>query len=520
MNNSRTQNSIRNAGVAVLGQICSVLLSFITRTIFIRTLGASYLGINGLFSNILTVLSFVELGIGTAIVYAMYKPLATNDQKEISALMNFYANVYHALGLFILIIGIAVVPLLPCLINDVSEIPTDLPPLWVVYVLYLLNSASSYFFNYKRTLVIASQNGYIDSLNQIIFVLIRNVVQIIILLVFKSFVLYLITQIACTVLSNISMSQKADKLFPYLKNNKKEKLKKESLQGIKKNIFAMAFHKLGSVIVSGTDNILISKFVGLLATGCYSNYTLLTSTVSTLFTQIMSPITASVGSFVATKKDEENYDLFKKLFFVNAYLAIFCSVCLAVSANPFIELIWGNEYVFPRITVALIMISFYLNRIRQASQILIDTCGLFWPIRWKSFIEATINLAVSILLAATFNLGINGVIIGTIISNITTNIWWEPYTVYKHTFHKPVKEYFVLFIKYFTVFIAIYLICESLFYFLPTRLVGFLFKVCIALVLPNVVMVLIFHKTDEYQYLKNIARNIRIRLKSNLLKKE
>ena len=256
---SRIDNSIRNTTFAIIGQIGTIVLSFLTRTIFIACLGASYLGINGLFTNILSVLSFAELGFGTAIVYALYKPLAENNQKEVAAYMNFYALVYRFVGIFIFVGGLALVPFLSYFIGDTSEIPSDIPPLWVIYILYLLNSSASYFFNYKRSLITASQNGHIDSLNTLIFTFIRNIFQIVGLIVWRSFVFYLVVQIICTLLGNIAISLRANRLFPYLSKYKKEQLDSDSLHLIIRNVIAMACHKLGSVIVSGTDNIIISK---------------------------------------------------------------------------------------------------------------------------------------------------------------------------------------------------------------------------------------------------------------------
>lgn len=506
MSKTRTENSIRNSTVALLSQGIIVLLSFITRTIFIKNLGANYLGINGLFTNILTVLSFAELGFGTAIVYALYKPLAENDYNKISALMNFYSKVYRFIGIFVLISGIILVPYLNFFINDVKELPGDMPPLWIVYILYLLNSSVSYFFNYKRSIVIASQNGYLDSLNQLTFTFVRNVVQILILIVFKDFLLYLIVQVVCTLLSNIIISIKADKLFPYLKEKKKEKLNKENLKEIVKNVSAMSFHKFGSVIVSGTDSILISKFVGVIAAGYYSNYVLLTTTVKTVYIQILSPITASVGNFVTSKTEDEVYKFFKKLFFLNAYIAIFCTSCLTSLVNPFISLLWGDEYTFSNITVYLIMFSFFINCMRQVSNIFIDTNGLFWQIRWKSFFEAIINFTVCLFLVKSLKLGVTGIVLGTIVSNIMTNFWWEPYVVHKFALKKPLLNYFISYSKVLVVYLITLLITLGIESYILENFAGFVIKSIISFIVPNLIIWIIYRKTEEYKYFLSIVK--------------
>ncbi|NRD76943.1 oligosaccharide flippase family protein [Bacillus sp. BRMEA1] len=519
MGKSRIENSVRNSTVALLSQGLTVVLSFVTRTIFIKYLGASYLGINGLFTNILTVLSFAELGFGTAIVFALYKPIAENHYRQISALMNFYAKIYRCVGLFILLSGVCLLPNLDFFINGTSKLPEELPPVWLIYILYLSNSSVSYFFNYKRSLVIASQNGYIDTLNQLIFNFIRNVAQILILIIFKGFLLYLIVQIFSTLLSNIFISIKANKLFPYLKDHKHEKLDKSSLKSIVKNVLAMAFHKLGSVIVSGTDNILISKFIGIVATGYYSNYTLLTMTVQTVYIQILSPITASVGNFITTKSEHESYKFFKKLLFINAYIAIFCTTCLTTLVNSFITLLWGKEYVFSIYIVLCIMAYFFLNCMRQASNIFIDASGLFWQIKWKSLIEAIVNLSVSLYFVISLKMGIAGIILGNIVSCLTTNFWWEPYVVFKYKLKVELYKYFLNYTHYTLVLILNIVILFGIETHFQNGILGFLLRFIVSACIPNLIIWICYHRTEEYKYFHNIASKLFGKLmKKNVLK--
>ena len=258
MESGRTNKSFRNSAYALVVQGITVLLNFAIRTVFIKTLSVAYLGLNGLFTNILNVLSFAELGFGTAIVYAMYKPIAQNDTKKISAYMNYFKIVYRIVGVTILIVGFFLIPNLDFFISDTAEIPAGAPDLMLIYILYLVNSAVSYFFNYKRSLIVATQNGYIDSRNQLEFNFLKCAVQFLILVFFRSYLGYLVVQIACTLLGNIAISVKANKMFPYLKEYKKAELNREEKRSLAKNVVAMSFHKLGSVVVSGVDNISVS----------------------------------------------------------------------------------------------------------------------------------------------------------------------------------------------------------------------------------------------------------------------
>ncbi len=507
MARSRTENSIKNSSVALITQGINVVLNFITRTVFIKFLGASYLGINGLFTNILSVLSFAELGFGTAIVFMLYEPLAKNDQRGISAIMNFYKKVYNIIGFVILGLGIAMIPLLPFFINDAKELPANLPPLWVIYLLYVISTSSSYFFNYKRSIIIASQNGYLDSFNTLIFNILRNILQCIMLMIWHSFLVYLIIQISCTILSNIFMARKADKLFPFMKENRDAKIGRDSLKTILKNVTAMSMHKISSVIVSSTDNILIAKFVGLTAAGYYSNYTMITLTLKTVYTQAMSPVTASVGNLIASESKEKLRQFTVRMFFLNACIAIFFSSCLASLVNPFISLFWGAEYVFDYFTVLLIVLSFYLNCMRQTMIIMIDAGGLFWKNKWKGLVEATVNLVVSIVLAGPLQMGINGIVIGTIISCISTNLWWDPYVVYKYSLEEKISKYFKSYFIYSLVFV--FCVASSLLieFLIPLNFITFFVYCLISVAIPIVVIVGVFHKTDSFQYFKRIAAN-------------
>ncbi|WP_281224927.1 lipopolysaccharide biosynthesis protein [Flavobacterium aquiphilum] len=508
MTTNRTRNSIRNSVTALFGQAVTIILNFIVRTIFIKTLGIAYLGINGLFTNILSVLSFAEVGFGTAIIYAMYAPLACRDEVKVSKLMNYYAKVYEIIGAFIFILGLVLIPFLSFFINDLSQLPQELPPLWIVYLLYLFNTSLSYFFNYKRSLLIASQNGHLDSLNQLYINIVKGVLQIVTLLVFHSFLIFLIIQILCTFLGNYLISRKADKLFPYLAVHKEKKIDKKDKDDLRKNVFAMAFSKLGSVVITGVDDLLISKFVGIIAMGIYSNYLLLTNTIRIVFIQMLLPITASVGNYVAEKTEDESHSFFKKLFFINAYFAICCFIALSTLVNPFIYLVWGKEYVFSALITFLITFNFYLDRMRTTSQIFIDAKGLFRPIKWKSLFEAVINLSFSFYFILVSKWGIESVIVATMISNISTNIWWEPYVVFKYGFKRNVSTYYLAIIKYTAALAIAYLITRYVQSFFSVRFGGFVAKGAVSVIIPNIILFVLFKNTVEFKYFKNLIQNI------------
>ncbi len=506
-NNNRTSKSIRNSIYALLGQIITIILNFVSRTVFIHTLGSIYLGLNGLFTNLLSVLSFAELGFSTAIIYEMYSPLALNDKPQIASLMNLYAKIYKYIGTGIFLVGLLLIPFLHNFIKDPSIIPTNSSPLWLIYLLFLTNTSLSYFFNYKRSIIVASQNGYIDTINQIKFNLIKNILQIAILYLYGSFILFLIIQLLCTLMGNISISKKADKLFPYLKELKGERVSSKTIKSIRKNVFAMAFNKLGGVVVGGVDNLFISKYIGVIAVGYYSNYLLIISTVRMIFIQIFSPITASVGNFVVNKSKEEAYIFFKKLFFINTYFATISSICLATLINPFIDIFWGKEYTLSLTLTLAIVLNFYIDRIRQTSQIYIDVKGLFWQIKWRSLTEAIVNI-ILVLFLLKKGMELQGVVGGILITNIIINFWWEPYVVFKYYFQRNFWTYIGWNLKYFLTALFSYLIINFIISTLnvtPTQY--FIITLLLSLIIPNIIITILYHRTQEFQYLLNIVRN-------------
>lgn len=262
-NDSRITNSIRNSSIALLAQVVILLAQFSIQTVFVKMLGSEYLGANGLFSNVLSFLSFAELGIGAAITYSLYKPISENNEKDISAIMALFGKAYRTIGLAIMLIGLVFSFIVPALVDKNSSIPN----IQLMFILYLGNSVISYFFTYKRTLIIANQQSYIDTLNRVIFTSIQTVLQVCFLVVTKQYVAFLLIQIIFTFASNLSISIKANKLFPYLKDKPAGIVNKKVKDSIKKNIAGAVASKLGTIVAYSTDNILISKFLGLAAVG-------------------------------------------------------------------------------------------------------------------------------------------------------------------------------------------------------------------------------------------------------------
>lgn len=498
MNTSRTHNAIRNISVAVSGQFLNTILSFVCRTIFIYSLGKAYLGVSGLFSNILSVMSLAELGIGEAIVYKMYKPMAEQDHERIKSYMQFYKKAYWLIGTFIFVVGLIIIPFLKYFIKEADAIDD----LTIIYLLYLFNTASSYFFSYKKIIIDTDQKGYINTINRYVFLALQTMLQIIVLLLYKNFILYLSIQIVMNFLANLSIACKATKMYPYL-SGKAKRLEKQDLREIFKQTSALVAHKVGGVCVSGTDNLLLSAFIGVTWVGVYSNYVTLLSIPQTFLAYIFSPLTASIGNLVSTATKEHIKETFNKLLFLNFWLYGFSSICLFVLLNPFIGKVWvGESFVLTNAIVFFIVLNFYLTGMRQVVSAFKSTSGLFWNDRFRPIAEAVVNLCASVLLLRY--LGFVGVVIGTTISMITTTIWVEATVVYKHVLGEKAYKFFAKYIQYFAsllfVGVVTYIICD----YITVRGLGtFIIKAVVCVVISNAGFALLYFRTKEFKELVN-----------------
>ena len=503
-NNMRTENSIRNSLFAMVGQMISVLMGFVARTIFISILGDEYLGLNGLFASVLSLLSLTELGIGTAIAFALYKPIAEQDEKKICALMIFYKKAYRIIALLTAVFGLLLLPFLDAITNDVSKTVPHVP---VIYLLFLTNTVSSYFFSYKRTLITANQMHYLNTANESICMFSQYILQIVILKFTHNYILYLAVQLVCVFLSNVAISRKADRLYPFLKKYKKAKLDGETLGMMKTNILSMLFHRLGSVMVTGTDNIIIAQ-ISVAVLGLYSNYTLVITTLATILSQAFNAVTASVGNLIVLENREKQFETYHNIYFLNFWIFGFFAVALSQTVEPFIALCFGAQRVLPGGVLYLMLVNFFLNGMRLSNILVINAAGLFKQIKYKSFVEAIINLVASLYFMIGLNMGIYGVLLGTTVSIVTTNLWWEPYVIFKHTFKEALWRYFVKYGFYSAAVLVSFFISKFLCGFLPgDGWLNWIFRGAVSSIVPNIVFILLFFRTPQFQYVRGLLQS-------------
>ncbi|MCM1577547.1 MAG: hypothetical protein NC078_01945 [Ruminococcus sp.] len=502
---SRTKSSLKNLAAAFIGQALGIAVSLVSRNVFLGVLSEEYLGLNGLFSNILTVFSLVELGVGQAMNFSLYKPLSEKNIPLLKSLMRFYKKAYIAIGCLIGITGLAFTPFYTVFMDETPDIPF----LTVIYLLFVSDTALSYFFSYKRALILCDEKRYIATVYRYGAYFLLNIAQIVLLKTTGNYLLYLGTQVTFTLAENIAVSKKADGMYPYLKEKSADKLPPEIFGEIKKNVGAMFMHKIGGMAVMSTDNLILSKFAGLTAVGIYSNYYLITNALNKILFQIFHSVTAGVGNLNADSPDKGKLvSTFNKLLFLDFWVFGFSSCCLWSLFDPFISLWLGEQFCFDSFTVLVIVVNFYLYGMRRTALMFKEATGAFYYDRWKPIAESAVNLIASILLVK--RIGAAGVFLGTVISTVTTSLWIEPYVVYKYVFGKSSGEYFGKFAGYTAVTVFACAVTSLLCGFISTGsgVVTFVLKAAVCAVVPNVIFLAFFSRSENFAYFRELVKRI------------
>lgn len=498
----RTKNSLLNITAGLGNQIIITGLSFFSRTVFINSLGIEYLGINGLFTNLLAMLTLAEAGLGASIMYSLYKPVAENDQNRIQILMNFYRKAYMVIALIILVLGLSIMPFLNFIIKD-----TSVDNISLIYLIFLLNTVTPYLYVHKNSFLNVCQKGYIVTVIYSISSIISTCIKIGILHYTQNYILFLIIDSAITISNSIILAIIVNKMYPYLKNKVTGKLDRETKNGLIKNVKAIVLQNIGNYLVFGTDNIIISSFVSVTAVGLYSNYNMLIEISRTFINQIFNNIYHSVGNLVTKETRDKVYSVYKVYRFLNFWLYSLFTIFLAILLEPFISLWIGSQYLMSKSVLVVLMICFYERGMRSSITTIKTTAGIFHEDRYVPLIQAGVNLVFSIFLVKY--IGILGVFLGTLISALAVPFWTTPYFVYKKVFQKPLINYFLNYSYYVIVGFATFLITRTICNLIPSENMFHLVLIAIVcLIIPNTIYILIFYKTEEFKYLLVIIRNI------------
>ena len=306
----RLINSIKNVGAAMTSYILAMLIGIVAQSILVRYLGIEYTGLNGLFSNIVSMLSIAELGIGSAVVYHLYRPIAEKDTEKIKSLMGFYKKAYRFIAVVIGIVGICIIPFLNIIVGETTISSKEI---YVIFGLFLFDTVCSYLLTYKRSLLYADQKNYVINLIHILYTVFLNAVQIYIIITMRNFILYLIVKVIFRILENLIITIYTNKKYPYILEKNIEKLDNDIFKDIMKKVKALLYHKVGGYLIDGTDNVIISMFLGISSVGIITNYKVILNAMSSLISQIFNAITASVGNLLVSESKEKVYDTYKKL---------------------------------------------------------------------------------------------------------------------------------------------------------------------------------------------------------------
>lgn len=497
---TRTEYSILNIVTGVGGYAVNTILGLICRMVFTRTLSADYLGISGLFTNILTMLSLAELGIGSAIVYALYKPLATDDKDKVASLVKFYGKCYQVIGLVVGAVGIAIMPFLNFLITKQPEIKESL---YLIYAIFLFNTASSYFFSYRSSLIMAAQQNYIVTGVNYLITITQSVIQVVWLFATHEYIGYLLIQSAGTLIYNFTISYIATKKFPYIVGKNIKSIEKEEKKGLIRNVRALVIWKISGLLVNSTDNIIITYFSGLATVGLSSNYTLLSTTLNSLLNQLFNGITASVGNLNAIESKDKKISMFYSINLANFWMFGWAAIGICVVSTDIVNLLFGTKYILPDNIPFVIALNFYMVGMQNAVWTFKNTLGLFRPGRYLLILTAAINLICSIWMGQMW--GLFGILFATAISRAFTNTWYDPYIVFKYGFGESVFPYYIRYFLYTGILVVTGAICYGVCSLIDfSGWINVILKFIVCCIVPNIIFTVCFYRTNEFKYFKTL----------------
>ncbi len=490
----RVEKSLKNLIYGCVSQTVFSLYGFVMRFALIHTLGVEAVSLNGLFTEVLAMLSLAEMGVGYAIVYHLYVPLREKDERKLAQLMNLYKTAYRFIALVIFAAGLC---LLPFVHLFVSRMEIDLGYLRLIYFLFLVQTASSYLWSYKSSLFSADQKGYMTVRCSLLIRGAFHAVNIVFLLLTRNYIVYLLIQILSTLAVNLAISRKADRQYPFLK--KAEQLPKEEKEQIFSNIKYIFVGTLSGKITNSTDNILISVMVGTLHIGAYSCYSMIVNTFKKFVMQINQATTASIGNLVAEGNRAYTETVLRRLTFITYCPAIFAAAGIYTVSTPFIRLLYGEEYLLPMPVVFVCVLNLVVYLTKNPLWSVMAASGLFKQNRNISVIGDVLNLLISVLLGR--KLGIAGILLGT---NCTLAIQWGLKTLllFRQSLFFPKGAYIRLVIKALGCGVFCLLAAQGLCMRLPVTnlyLQIFVYGICTEMIVIGIHF-LLFHSTPEFKY--------------------
>ncbi len=498
----RIQKAEKNIIFGYISNLIILLVNFIQRTVFIYVLGKTLSGVNGVYTDVLSVLSLTELGIGTALNYSLYKPVAEQDIQKIKSYMRFYRKAYLTIAGVIAVLGIGISPFLKYILKNPGNLTIE--ELTLYYYLFLFNTVISYFVTYKYSLVNAEQKNYIQTNINTLTKLVTATVQISVLFLFRSFLFYLLAQSVVELLQKIFVTVYLNRLYPYLLDKDVKPLTKQETQVVATKTKALICHKVGDVARLQTDKIIISSFVNVDTSAVVDNYVYIITYVGNFVNIIFDSVISGFGNVVATESKERQYLLFRVYRFFACWLFGFGAVGFFHLLTPFIGGVWLRDagWTLPQVTVALLVADFYLKGGRTVLLNFKIASGLFEQDKFLPLIQGALNLIVSVLLV--LKIGVTGVYVGTLVSGILANLI-RPGIIYRVCFDRKPWGYFRDALKYMAVILAVGVVVTPIRHLLMEKVSIFTFALMVIVItlLYNLVFLAVFHRTEEFAYLWN-----------------
>ena len=510
---NRKSASIKTAITGVIVQVVAVVFGFITQKLFIQTLGIEYSGVIGTFGNILSILTLSDIGVSAAISFHLYGALAANDRERISALISFYHKACKIFTAIVIVGGLIMLPFAQVFAgeNSISD------NLYLVFFFYIFIASLQYAFNYRRAILNSDQRGYVVNTVIIICTTILYIAKIFILKFTCSYYLYAIFTIIEKLTENIIIGHIAKKRYTYI--DESTSLSKDIRTDIKKKMYASVYHNTAAYVVNFTDNVIIAQIFGAAQVGLYVNYNMILGAIFNLINQVLNSAVASLGNLLASEGAQKLYRTTKNIFLLNFWIYSVISLAAYFCLPSFITIWIGSEYLLPEIVVIAIILNFFIRGLRSTASNTLSVAGIIYENRFVPVCEAIVNLTTSIILAKW--IGLAGVFIGTILSNLVLHLYSFPKYAFKLVLNRSPFEYILIFAKYLTLFILTWAGLAFLMQFLQFNnpLLEFIIRGLVSVLLPSFVYMLIFFRTEEFQYFFILATKIpnQIKTKTKLL---
>ena len=502
---NRKKNATRNIIFGTCLKLYQIVVPFLMRTIMIYFMGVQYLGLNSLFTSVLQVLNLAELGVGSAMVYSMYKPVAEHDNNTICALMGLYRKYYRIIGMVVLAAGCVIIPFVPHLIK--SDVPEGIN-IYVLYVMNLLATVFTYWlYAYKNSILQAYQRNDIVSKVTIITDTIKYILQIFTIVFLKNYYMYVLVIILLQIASNIITAAVVTRMYPEYRC--RGSLPKEEVAQINSRIRDLFTSKIGAVIVNSADTVVISAFLGLTVLAIYQNYFFIISSVIAFIAVVFNSCTAGIGNSIIVETKEKNYNDFKKFTFLIAWIAGFCTVCIVCLMQPFMN-IWmnGNEKLMLGMSeVVCFCIYFFVYEIQQLLLTYKDAAGMWHEDKYRPLVTALTNLALNIIMVQFF--GLYGVLLSTVISIIFIGMPWLFYNLFTVLFKRNAAKYVIRVVYYTVITIVISIITYSVCSLVPfTGIAELIVKLIICIIVPNLLFFATLFKFEEFGQVKALVKGI------------